>query len=76
MDDSNGKKDTFEWFEARSRESCLQCVTFSFGPIQPIDKVKKPSIAGMYNMLKWPHGICLIINNEKFKPHPEHNLEQ
>ena len=76
---TNGGKSTFERFEERPHESRLESVKLNFGAIQPKDEAKKSVIARTYDMSKWPHGICLIINNEKFGPrqlHPELNLDQ
>ena len=49
----------------------LKEVQLSFGVVQPQDERINLTIAGMYGMSKRPHGICLIINNEKFEKQSE-----
>ena len=58
---------SFERFTQRSRAERLKEVQLSIGAVQPQEGGKKLSIAGMYGMSKWPHGICLVINNENFE---------
>ena len=48
----------------------MRNVQLSFGAVQPQKGEKKQSILGKYDMDKWPHGICLIINNETFTKQP------
>ena len=60
----------FERFAEWSLAERLKGVQLSFGAVQPQEGGKKPSIAGTYDMSKWPHGVCLIINNEKFESQP------
>ena len=58
---------TFERFTQWSPEEKQKEVKLSFGAVKPLEGLKNVSVAGSYDMKKWPHGICMIINNEQFK---------
>ena len=45
----------------------IKHIKFSFGDVTPVEGKKNISIAtGAYEMSRWPHGVAVIINNEKF----------
>jgi len=41
-------------------------IKFSFGNVVPQDGERR-SVAGVYLMSSWPHGVAVIINNERFQ---------
>ncbi len=68
MDGSNSKI-VFEQYSHWPVEDRLKEVKMSFGAVQPLEGEKKQSIAGVYDTSKWPHGVCMVINNEDFSKH-------
>ena len=68
--DGPKSKIAFERFTQWSPEEKQKEVKLSFGAVKPLEGLKSVSIAGSYDMKKWPHGICMIINNEQFTKHP------
>ena len=61
------KKITFEEYPHMPSHNKMKSIPFSFGTVTPQKGDKTVGIAGAYEMNSVPHGIALIINNEKFQ---------
>ena len=45
-------------------------IKLTFKSVTPLSsREKKLGLRGAYTMEKWPHGVAVVINNEKFKAH-------
>ncbi len=65
--------DGFPWLNKRFHRykplprSATAPIKFSFGSLRPQQRETTKSIAKNYEMNRWPHGVAVIINNEKFE---------
>ena len=63
--DGWGSKKKFHQYPPLSKEQ-VASIKLSFGSVST-QSGEKRSIAGAYGMTQWPHGVAIIINNEKFQ---------